>query len=93
MNDITIDQLREIIKSEVEKALKKQKRSLNETNYLSVDEFIELHPAKISKQTAYDYVYKKRIPENLICRTKSTGRLLFYKDKVEEWIKNGMPLT
>jgi len=60
------------------------------TKFGDLNWFLHVHPKRPARATIYSQISKHQIPSDLIHKPKGNKTLLFYKDKVLQWIENGM---
>lgn len=88
LTSLTPDELREIIREELEVVLRKIDTKIEDpaSDVLSIEKAAEL--LKLSKTTIYGLVNRRSIPHS-----KKGKRLYFSKDDLIEWMKSGKRRT
>lgn len=83
--------------NEIEKIVKKyfstvpQPEPQPQSNFINIDDFCRLNPRKPTRATVYTQLSRKLIPDYLVHRVQGKRMVLFYKDRVLQWIEDGQP--
>ncbi len=84
-SQIKIEQLTEILKTNVEDAVRKafEQKHKNSTEYLTIYELMEYLPQKPAKSTVHGWCHRKIIP--FVKRGKA---VLFDRKEIDVWLQN-----
>lgn len=102
MNDILftpirLSELEILIEKSFERVLSKVNSNQQTTqpepqsNFINIDDFCRLNPRKPTRATVYTQLSRKLIPDYLVHRVHGKRMVLFYKDRVLQWIEDGQP--
>jgi predicted DNA-binding transcriptional regulator AlpA len=93
---IRLNELETLIEKSFERVLTKintqtQPSSNQQSKFGDIDWFRLNHPRHLTKSTIYCRISNGKIPKSLIFKPEGTKNVLFYKDRVLEWINQGFP--
>jgi hypothetical protein len=63
----------------------------HKSKFGDLDWFINANPKKPAKATVYSNICTGKIPSSLIHKAEGTKNVLFYKERVLDWINQGFP--